>query len=230
MHYFAVGDIHGMFEAFLTILCRIDEYAHEHKIEEYTVITLGDYIDRGPESNKVVDYLINLERSWAGSSRYLVTLRGNHEQMYLDALNGGSDDVYLFRINGGTQTLQSYGVSMETDVPFSHKQFFRDTKMFYETEKHYFVHAGVYPGVPLDRQSDNARLWIREDFLYSDCDFGKMIVHGHTPKQYDEGTKPNRVNLDYGAVFGGSLVCAVFNDEQKEPLDYLFTDKLSRKG
>lgn len=227
---FAIGDIHGMYDALRVILDGIDAYTSERNVTDWKLVFLGDYIDRGPDSFKVVEEIRKLQLR---SPERFITLRGNHEQMLLDAMEGGYFDKSLFRQNGGSTTLQSYGAEGESEIPFSHKQFFRETRHCYQDHLRYFVHAGINPAVPLDRQTNEDRLWIRELFLRAKGPFEKFIVHGHTPRPHDhyrEGAASWRLNLDCAAVFGGHLVCAVFNDEAVEPIDYLKTGPLSRKG
>lgn len=224
---FVIGDIHGMFDALLSILDGIDTYTSENnvKTKDYKIVFLGDYIDRGPASNQVVETIRLMQTA---DPERIITLRGNHEQMLMDAMNGGYDDVSLFRMNGGRETLKSYGVENEKDIPFGHKMFFRDTRYSYEDELRYYVHAGVAWGKPLSEQPNEVRLWIREGFLEHTEPFEKFIVHGHTPRPYDRPNVTNRLNMDFAAVFGGSLVCAIFNDTEVEPISFLKTGPLSR--
>ena len=227
---FAIGDIHGMLEPLKAVLDSVFEYIQENRIEDYRIVFLGDYIDRGPDSKNVVETIRQLQLAEPDN---IITLRGNHELMYLEALNGGMRDKGLFRYNGGTETLKSYGVESEEDVPFSHKQFFRETRYSYQDDLRYFVHAGIKPRLPLDMQSNHDRVWIREEFLASPGPFPKYVVHGHTPRMWDnfhEMTSKIRLNLDFGVVFGGYLVCAIFNDVEVEPINYIKVGPLSRPG
>jgi serine/threonine protein phosphatase 1 len=213
---FAIGDIHGMKEHLHNILEQVHFYIKDNNVEDWKIVFTGDYIDRGPESNWVVSTIRNKQEEFPGK---IITLRGNHEQMLLDAINGGWSDVSQFLRNGGDATLISYGVTNVKDIPFNHKQFFKDTVMCYEDEFRYFVHAGVNHSKPLSDQDEMFQLWVREGFLDYPGKFEKFIVHGHTPRPYDNyGVKTNRLNLDFAACFGGSLVCAVFNNEQAEPI------------
>lgn len=227
---FAIGDIHGMYDALTLILKGINSYIEEHKPDDYRVVFLGDYIDRGPDSFKVVDNIRLLQLS--DPERY-ITLRGNHEQMFLDAMIGGWRERVDFRSNGGQETLKTYGVDLENDIPSTHKKFFLETRHCYQDELRYFVHAGINPSYSLATQTNEDRLWIRELFLRAQGPFEKYIVHGHTPRpgdRYVEGASKWRLNLDFGAVFGGYLVCAVFNDTEVEPINYIKVGPLSRPG
>lgn len=225
---FVIGDIHGMGEALTSILTAIDDYLRDVPHEDYKIIFLGDYIDRGPDSKNVVETIRQLQLT---APDKIITLKGNHELMYLEALNGGYSDKELFRYNGGDATLKSYGVESEADIPFTHKQFFRETRYSYQDDLRYFVHAGIKPRLPLDMQTNHDRVWIREEFLASPGPFPKYIVHGHTPRKWDnyhDMTSKIRLNLDFGAVYGGYLVCAVFNDTEVEPINYIKCGPLSR--
>lgn len=224
---FVIGDIHGMYGALDEVLKGINTYICEREIVPDTtkIVFLGDYIDRGPDSFKVVERIRTMQIAFP---ERIITLRGNHEQMLMDAMNGGYDDVSLFRINGGKETLKSYGVESEKDIPFSHKQFFRETRHSYEDELRYYVHAGIAWNKKLSEQPNDIRLWIREGFLDYTEPFEKFIVHGHTPRPYDRPNVTNRLNMDFAAVFGGELVCAIFNDTEVEPIDWIKTGPLSR--
>ena len=144
------------------------------------LVTLGDYVDRGPDSRGVLDLLIGLH---AGGR--LIALRGNHDEMMVDARIGSKDDRGLWLACGGRETLASYGVrDPETsdlkEIPESHWTFLeRDCLDWYETETHFFVHANAYPDLPLDEQPRYMLLWEK---LYVPCVHisGKVMVCGHT--------------------------------------------------
>lgn len=195
---FAIGDIHGRFDLLTKALRAIETAAPDGA----TVVFLGDYIDRGPDSAKVVATLM------AGPTRKgdaWICLRGNHEQMMVEAHSGGRDDRSRWLFNGGVEARASWSGS----VPASVLAWCASRPIHYETASHYFVHAGIMPGVPLDQQANETRLWIRDRFMNDESDHGKHIVHGHTPHRFPE-LKPNRTNLDTGAVFYGTLVVARF--------------------
>jgi serine/threonine protein phosphatase 1 len=210
---YAIGDIHGCAETLIELLRLIHIDADG---KEYKRVFLGDYIDRGPNSKKVVDTLMSLD----GTNVFLL---GNHEDMYL-----ASDPSYQngytfyernsmassFMYNGGSQTLESYN----NDVPQNHQTWYKNLQLFHEDELRFYVHAGIVPQVALDEQHRGDLLWIRHTFLYSESDHGKYIVHGHTPNRGGVDIKPNRVNLDSGCVFGYNLSAGVFDDSQAAPL------------
>jgi serine/threonine protein phosphatase 1 len=137
------------------------------------------------------------------------------------ATEGPATEAWWLENRGGA-TLASYGVTHASELPAAHLQWLAGLAYCDDDGRRYFVHAGVRPGVPLDQQSDEDRIWIREPFLSSNDCFGRLIVHGHTPVRTGRpDVRPNRINLDTAAVYGGPLTAAVFNDAQIEPLAFL---------
>jgi serine/threonine protein phosphatase 1 len=195
---FAIGDVHGCAHELELLIAKI-----KPKPEDL-VVFLGDYVDRGPASRKVIDLVIEL-----GSRCEVVALKGNHEAMFLDFLqHPESPGAGLFVLNGGSATLANYAQEDGSiEMPDKHVAFFRDLKLFYETDDYFFVHAGV-PDIPLKsiRESEHelAMLWSRHPFLGSDYKWEKIIVHGHTPVT-DYELKSNRINIDTGCVYDGKL-------------------------
>ncbi|NIQ98378.1 MAG: serine/threonine protein phosphatase [Desulfuromonadales bacterium] len=185
----AVGDIHGCLSQLVTLMDRVVPSAQDQ------FVFVGDYIDRGADSRGVVEYLIGFGQEFPGT----VFLKGNHEDMLLRAL--GEEEVYLehFVCNGGLQTIESYG-SLEA-IPAGHLDFFRELTLFYETERFFISHAGVNPAKALHAQDEHDLLWVREPFLTSGRDFGKTIVHGHTPEPGPLVVEGRRINVDTGAVY-----------------------------
>ncbi len=195
----AIGDIHGCFTA-LTALERLVNFQEEDRL-----ITLGDYVDRGPDSRAVVDWLI--ERHAGGS---LVPLLGNHELMMLSA-NQSQMQLNQWLICGGDVALQSYsnskGAANLDDVPEAHWEFLISCRPYYETKRHFFVHANADPKLPLDRQPDDLRYW--EPFNDPEPhESGKTMICGHSRQK--EGAPRNighAVCIDTGAYGGGWLTC-----------------------
>lgn len=213
---YAIGDIHGCSNKLcdLLTLCEADADGHPLKL-----VFLGDYIDRGPDSRGVIELLMSLQHR---RPNRVTCLMGNHEDMLLAAF----DDALFesnWLSNGGDRTLHSYGVPTVTELPANDIGWLRSLPKSYDDGLRYFVHAGVHPERALDGQNDFDLLWIKKPFLFSTKDFGRLVVHGHTPTapRLPE-LLPNRLNVDTGAVFGGPLTAAVFNDEDREPKHFLF--------
>lgn len=200
--YVAIGDIHGCLNELNEMLDVLDKQFPEH-----VRIFLGDYIDRGPNSKGVIDKLIayNMRQE-------CVFLRGNHEDMFMEAMRERSSGHLQYY----PECYESYGLDYTTVgydyLPAGHWKFLTNTRQYYETRKHFFVHAGVNPSYSLNDQNWNDSLWIRDRFLDHTHSFGKMVVHGHTPQ--DAITwKKNRINLDTSCVFGGRLTALVIDEE-----------------
>jgi serine/threonine protein phosphatase 1 len=184
-------------------------------------VFLGDYVDRGPDSRAVIDFLIRLQMARPGAA---ICLRGNHEDMMLKARLDSTGNSHWLR-NGGRPTLESYNLRSVLDLPQQHCNWLQSLPMFHDDQKRFFVHAGVNPARSLDDQDDHDLLWIREPFLSSDKSYGRLIVHGHTPtKKWKPEQHENRINLDTGAVYGRALSAAVFDDERTAPNRYLAAD------
>jgi serine/threonine protein phosphatase 1 len=212
---YAIGDIHGCLDKLRSLLLRCEKHAAGRPP---AFVFVGDYIDRGPQSSAVIDCLIDLKAQHGES---VVTLKGNHEAMALAAFEG-SGPVRLWLAQGGQATLKSYGVAEPRELPGAHVDWLRALPLRYDDGRRFFVHAGVNPATPLETQDDFDLLWIREPFLSHGGDYGRLVVHGHTPLV--DGVpdlRGNRLNLDTGAVFGGPLTAAVFDDAQTEPVGFL---------
>jgi serine/threonine protein phosphatase 1 len=211
---FAIGDIHGCFEKLKSLLAACDAFRGRRSAQ---FIFIGDYIDRGPQSKDVLDLLIN---GGGTQDRDFTCLRGNHEEMLLRAADQQRSDRDLMRWwgNGGEQTLESYGVDDPSDLPAEHLDWIRHLPLVAREPGRLYVHAGVRPDTPLSSQSEEDFLWIREPFLSSEDDHGAFVVHGHTPtRSRKPDLRPNRLNIDTGACFGGPLTAAVFSEETASP-------------
>lgn len=197
----AVGDIHGCLKQLKALLAQVAP-THEDQ-----VIFLGDYIDRGPDSSSVIDYLVAFGESMPST----VFLRGNHDQMFADYLEGLESTIFL--MNGGLKTLSSYQNNGLWPIPEAHRTFLETLLNFYETEDYIFVHAGLRPGIPLAEQSSDDLLWIRRDFVTSTYDWGKPVVYGHTPVE-EPLLAETRIGLDTGCVYGRQLTCCEVRSRQ----------------
>ena len=200
---FVIADIHGCSRQLAELLVKIKPLAGDD-----TVIFIGDYIDRGPDSKGVIDEILQFR---AEHDR-VITLMGNHEYMFLNALKGrGLGD---FLINGGEATLRSYGIDpvpvteMARKLPPKHLAFLQNLLPYWEDEEYIYVHAGLQPGVHLTQQSSDWLFWSRDAFINSAYNFGKKVIYGHTP--YDKPRiDDNKIGIDTGAVYGGALTCLV---------------------
>ncbi|MDR1044804.1 MAG: serine/threonine protein phosphatase [Candidatus Adiutrix sp.] len=195
---FVVGDIHGCYDKLKKMLRRLDWRLGRGEL----LIFLGDYIDRGPDSYEVVESILELQ---AQAPDEVITLMGNHERMFLELISGQGRPQLL--ANGLPATIRNYGRPAR-ELSAAHLAFYRGLKLYYESLNYIFVHAGLRPGLGLAEQNPHDLLWIRDDFLLSDYNFGKIVVFGHTPFQKPL-IAPGRLGLDTGAVYGGPLTAAV---------------------
>lgn len=211
---FAIGDIHGCHGKLERLLGECRRYA-DGRPTKY--IFLGDLIDRGPDSHAVVQTVMDLQ---AHDPTNVIALTGNHEELL--RASDTSHGLTQWLANGGSEALRSYGLTSPNDLPPDHTLFLHNLPTHYDDGQRFFVHAGIRPGVPLDRQNRDDLLWIREPFLSSDADHGRLIVHGHTPVRSGmPDVRQNRINLDTGAVFGRALTAAVFVEGELAAVEYL---------
>jgi serine/threonine protein phosphatase 1 len=222
---YAVGDVHGRADLLVNLLERIDADLKARPIASSVQVFLGDYVDRGPQSRQVIDLMIERRRM-----HEVLCLKGNHEACVAQFLH---DPAALseWKLIGGINTLLSYGViprdyddpqsqhrlaaAFRKAIPESHQRFINELKLSFTCGDFFFVHAGVRPGVPLDKQSERDMLWIRDEFLLHEEDFGKIVVHGHTPAMQPD-IRRNRINIDTGAYATGKLTCLVLEDKQMD--------------
>jgi serine/threonine protein phosphatase 1 len=220
LRLYIIGDIHGCSDLLDRIVDEIGRDIKGYGGRDALTITLGDYVDRGPDSRGVLD---RLSRN-PFPTRYNA-LRGNHEALLETFLKRPSVADH-WRTLGGLETLNSYGIAvnelmrgrgceeaaraLRTAIPEEHLAFLRSLKNCISIGEYFFCHAGIRPGVPLDRQNINDLLWIRDEFLNSKLAHGKMVIHGHTPNEWPE-VKRNRVNIDTGAFATGRLTCLVID-------------------
>jgi len=212
-----ISDIHGEFNKLMTLLEQVN-----YQSESDQLILLGDYIDRGPDSQAVVDKVIELREKGA------IALKGNHEDMMAKAFSN-EDYIRVWVRNGGKETLESYGYQLgdedDLDVIMSklsplkanekvkrHLQFIESLDYYVETEDMIFVHGGVHPATPLAQTDPNVLIWIRDEF-HNGYRGEKTVVFGHTPANRLHGSydiyfgENNIIGIDGGCVFGGQLNC-----------------------
>ncbi len=215
---YAVGDIHGHADVLRPLIRQLkDDLARSRPRERPLLAFLGDYVDRGPDSCGVVETILALE---ADGPFEVACLKGNHEDA-LERVLRDADFGPHWIANWGAATLQSYGVAvprhgreaqetarvqaeLTAALPARHRDLLGRCAMSLSVGDYLFVHAGVRPGVPLDRQAERDLMWIRHDFLESDADFGKVVVHGHTPCRRPE-LRANRIGIDTGVYYSGVL-------------------------
>jgi serine/threonine protein phosphatase 1 len=230
LRIYAVGDIHGRLDLLDELLSHVNADLARRPTVRPIFVFLGDHIDRGPRSRETIDRLIEL-----GGTNECVFLKGNHEQIAIKCLSDPSLFERWMRL-GGVETLVSYGVApgslsngkqivelqsaFHGALPRAHFRFFRDQQTSFACGDFFFVHAGVKPRVELSRQAESDLLWIRDEFLSSNEDFGKIVVHGHTPTREIE-VRPNRINIDTGAFATGRLTCLVIEEASLSVIDTL---------
>jgi serine/threonine protein phosphatase 1 len=199
---YVIGDIHGCLAPLKRLLENLEPDLHEDRL-----VFVGDYIDRGPDSRGVVDYILGLRARYPADN--IICLRGNHEVMFADFLAGRNRELFLF--NGGMGTLSDYwgknwDEQTEFVLPLDHQRFYRDLLPFYAIDGYIFVHGGLRPGVPLSEQVDSDLYWIRGDFIAATEDFGGKVIFGHTPFKQPL-ILPNKIGIDTGLVYGNFLTC-----------------------
>lgn len=214
---YAVGDIHGRSDLLSETINRIEDDLRRRPIQHAREVYLGDYVDRGPDSKGVIDQLaVRLIR------RSAVCLRGNHEAVLESFLRDDPHTLHSWAQLGALHTFASYGVSLRSGtttksplelqkslrhaLPRTHDLFLQCLTSTFSCGDFLFVHAGIRPGLPILEQNSEDLLWIRDEFLNSTIDHGKIIVHGHTPVDHPEILN-NRINIDTGAWFSGVLTC-----------------------
>lgn len=210
---YAIGDVHGCIDQLRDLEARIAEDGLDLEGEKW-LVTLGDHIDRGPDSRAVIEHVMG--EAPAGFRRF--ALLGNHEAMLLDFLQNPAAHAYYLD-EGGLETLQSYDIhlsypplrsardteaSLAAFFPPDHTQFIAELPLYLSLPGWLFVHAGIRPGIPLALQSEDDLVWIRAPFLTSQLTGGLRVVHGHTPGK-DIVTTPHRIDVDTHCFHTGTL-------------------------
>jgi len=197
---YAFTDIHGRYDLLLKAfdyILSVDENPR--------IIGLGDYIDRGPQSAECIEFLI---------ASGIECLTGNHEVMFINSFNTVQEQVFWLD-NGGVNTRNSY--EGKTHLIAKHRDWMKKLPTKIETAHNIFVHAGLNPDKSIGEQSKEDMIWIRQKFLFSNKDFGKHVVHGHTPRDNVE-LMQNRTNLDIGAPYYGKMAIGIFDETKKGPV------------
>lgn len=221
---YAFGDVHGRLDLFDRCKAAILRDWESDPTEQMSVIGLGDYIDRGPDSAAVVESLATT--SFPGGTIYL---RGNHEQLMLDFLEEPLRNGPMWFENGGVETLIAYQVDIPNrflrnldfrairdqfarKIPVRHLLFLQGLQLSHEVGGYFFVHAGVRSGIPLHAQRGADLLWIRHRDRDDPSD--KVIVHGHSPVD-EPFLGRHRINIDTGAYLTGRLTCLVLEADSR---------------
>ena len=234
MRIYAIGDVHGTDRLLAEAHAKIDADLAARSVADYRIVHVGDYVDRGPDSAAVIERLARLKES----DPRVICLLGNHDELMraflADPERGGHD----WLMNGARATLRSYGIDaaggssadefrglgdqLNVALPDHHRAFLGNLDLSARFGDFFFCHAGVRPGVPLDEQTLEDLIWIREPFLSCGDPFDRLIVHGHTPVMTGKpDVRRNRINIDTGAVYGGPLTAAVFKEAQTGAIGFL---------
>lgn len=212
-----IGDVHGRLDLLEPLVEAIRADASTLSASRKTVIFLGDYVDRGPQSRDVLLFLAGLSADLEIEWRFL---RGNHEETMLDFLRDPTVGQQWCEY-GGDATLASYGLRVpdlrHRSEPWEHlsadlnhkltkaeREFLESLEVSISLGDYFFVHAGARPGVPLDQQATEDMLWIRRTFLDSEVEFDRVIVHGHTPTKIVHADR-RRLGIDTKAYASGVL-------------------------
>jgi len=223
IHTFAIGDVHGRADLLEAMLEHISDMVSDAGIR-HRIVFLGDIIDKGPDSRRAMELVIQTISEVSGSKLVL----GNHDALPLEILDEPDPIKANMRLvhwicnQGGAATLDSYGIDYHRLTPTGlrdqldpdHVAFLRNAEAYIELDHHVLIHAGLRPGIPLDKQDRREIMWIREPFLAYSGSFGKTVVHGHTPT--DSGRPEmfaNRLCLDTGAYSSGKLSAAHITPE-----------------
>lgn len=226
---YVIGDVHGRFDLLEDLLAKIHAELQHRPAEQTLLVFVGDLIDRGPRSANVLERL----RTYHRNGIEPVFILGNHEEVLLRILGGEALLIADWLCFGGAECLQSYGVDpaeiallhedealarVRNAIPKNHVEFLENFISSRHFGDYLFVHAGVRPGVPLDRQSEFDLRWIREPFLSDSTDHGFMVIHGHTISKGVE-ERPNRIGIDTGAYRTGILTALAIEGEKRWLLD-----------
>lgn len=231
LRLYVFGDVHGRFDLLMRLREAILRDRDRSTPASVQVIGLGDFVDRGPDSKRVVESLMS---DFFECGAFYI--RGNHEQMLLDFLDDPENGPVWLR-NGGAETLRSYSVdaadfasssrvvypalrmAFKDRLPAEDAAFLGGLPLSHVVGGYFFVHAGARPGVPLHLQKPSDLLWIRNGFADRDDEFERIVVHGHTPVEEPYFGK-YRINLDTGAYLTNRLSCLVLESRERRILEF----------
>ncbi len=222
---YVIGDIHGRADLLLALLEKIYSDSKTGPQNKY-LIFLGDYIDRGTESKKVIDIILNRIPPIFKQ----VTLSGNHEEAMSNFLDEPLSGAYWLNF-GGAETLLSYRVgippgilkpemlvqvaeNLKAAIPEEHKRFLANLQSTFVLGDYMFVHAAIDPSKPLKNQSSHDLHWGNAAFMNNDALYSKVIVHGHTITGFPE-FHANRISIDTGAYYSDKLTCLVLDQDTR---------------
>lgn len=223
LRLYAIGDVHGRLDLLEALHDTIRAEIDRERPNDWRIVHLGDYVDRGPESAGAIAFLVS-----ACADPRVMALAGNHDDGFLDFL-ADPEDYRLFAGYGGDATAASYGVAADfrspaaraatreallAAVPAAHRDFLGSLPDRAVFGDYFLTHAGVRPGVPLDQQRREDLLWIRDVFLEWPQPFEKVVVHGHTPAREPQ-LKTNRVGIDTMAFASGRLTAFAAEGSRK---------------
>lgn len=220
MRTIVIGDIHGCYKELVTLI----NYLRKNKKynpKKDKIIFLGDYIDRGENSRRVIKYIRGLQTE----NSNVIALLGNHEDMLLNYIKSG--DLNWLN-NGYSTTIKSYKGNSEDF--FSDIEWMKQLPLYHEDKHYIYVHAGINKNLPIDKQNKDTLLWTREEFYNNPNKYYKPVIFGHTPTLFFENRRSpiffdNNINIDTGCVFGGNLTALLIEKGKAKNFYSLNTDK-----
>jgi serine/threonine protein phosphatase 1 len=215
---FVIGDIHGCARELDVLLDALALARGD------TLAFVGDYIDRGPESSRVVEQMIALGKR---TDLTTIFLKGNHEDMCLAFVGRHGHWGEAWGPNGGDATLQSYGLDPRVSgaeaarvLPAEHLAFLESLRTSHVVGNHLLVHAGIRPGYDLEAQDEEDLLWIRDEFIGARHDLPFTVVFGHTPRRNVLVDLPYKIGIDTGCVYGGRLTAVELSQRRVFQVQY----------
>ncbi len=222
---YAIGDLHGHLDEHNILYAILENEIAKRPEKKHVIIYLGDYVDRGPDSYRLISRLIKIRDSDSPATH--IFLKGNHENSFIGYMDSPLSWTRWLDY-GGMDTAESYGITFDSDilipsehealqqkllqnVPPDHYSFLNTLETKYIARDYAFVHAGIHPEIPLAEQVEGDLIFIREPFLSWPHPYEKCIVHGHTITREPHITL-NRIGIDTGLFKHGILTCAIFEE------------------